>query len=215
MDRSTEGAGPSASPFSNIILYPTTNLRSKLDEDKLAHIPDKYDIFKNHYFVYRADRKDRIYHNPPARETCGGVATGISEAAFKCGFRVPILPLLKRLLKEMGIELNWIRIASYMLTCSRLVVWRRRSFLELPYSSAITTFVAIQKIMGFIPSAAEPIEKTGHKLIRIPRGATMSGSSFPGQKWPSTQCGRKLIRRRSSNLYSSGRRRMTTNASAT
>lgn len=35
-----------------------------------------------------------------------GVAVGISEAAFKCGLRLPLLPILKKLFREMGIALG-------------------------------------------------------------------------------------------------------------
>lgn len=115
MERSTEGAGPSGvSIFSNAELYPAANLRSKLTEDNLEGMHDKYGIVKNLWHVFAPRKRDRLYHNPSVPSSCGTVATGISEAAFKCGFRLPMLPLLKRLLKDMGIVIGQLDPNSFI-----------------------------------------------------------------------------------------------------
>lgn len=51
------------------------------------------------------------------------IAVGIDETSFKCGFMVPILPILKKLFKEMGIALGqmdpngFIHINCYQARC--------------------------------------------------------------------------------------------------
>lgn len=110
-----EDVGPSsASPFNNIVTYLAENMRSKLTEGDLARLHDKYGIPRGLWHVYPAEQRDRIYHNPPIPEGFGDVTTGISEAAFKCGFRVPLLPLLKSLLKNMGLALGQLDPNSFI-----------------------------------------------------------------------------------------------------
>lgn len=55
------------------------------------------------YHLYRSREEDRIYQNPHVLERFGGCAIGLSESAFKCNFRVPLLQLLKNLFRQMNI----------------------------------------------------------------------------------------------------------------
>lgn len=100
MDRSA------ASIFSNSTLDPGANPRSKLAEDNIENFLTKYKIPTSAWEVYVASQTHRVYDNPEVPESLGRIATGIFEASFKCGFRVPILPILKKLFKEMGIALG-------------------------------------------------------------------------------------------------------------
>lgn len=108
MDRSTGEPGPSRvrSIFSDASVYPTANLRSQWTEEEISHFADKYDIPYGAWHVYGPTKRDRIYNTPPVPEGFGGVAAGISEATLKCVFRVPMLPLLKKLFEDMGIALG-------------------------------------------------------------------------------------------------------------
>lgn len=136
MDRSTGGAGPSApSPFRDAVKYPAANHRSTLGEDKLRIFYDEYDIPRTLWYIYPAAKKDRIWNNPPVLEMHGKIATGLSEAALKCGFRVPTLPLLKHLFEEMGIALgqldpnSFIHINVFQARCTAANVDPRRTSL--------------------------------------------------------------------------------------
>ncbi|KAK1388193.1 hypothetical protein POM88_016371 [Heracleum sosnowskyi] len=97
---------PERSPFHIISNYPAANFRSQLVEDIVSKFTKDYDIPTRAWHIYMARKNDRIWHNPPAPEGYGQVATSVSEAAFKCGFRVPVLPLIKKLFAEMGIALG-------------------------------------------------------------------------------------------------------------
>ena len=110
MDRS--GGAPSTSApakaanFGDRIVYPAANLRSDLSEEDVEKFTTRFRIIAGLYGIYHASLADKIHHNPEVDATLGGVATGISEAAFYCGFRVPLLPILKKLFDDMGIALG-------------------------------------------------------------------------------------------------------------
>lgn len=108
MDRSTEGAGPSeVSPFSDVGVYPAANFRSHLTEEKIEEFHSKYQVERKVWYFFTPRKRDRIWHNPEVPPLFGGsVATGISEMAFKCGFRLPMLPILKKLLRQVGIAIG-------------------------------------------------------------------------------------------------------------
>lgn len=103
MDRSvaeTSSSSAVANSFDNSILYPNANLKSKLAENNIEKFPTKYKTPTSSWGVYAASRTYRIYDNPEVPESLGGIATGIFEAAFKYSFRIPMLPVLKKLLKR-------------------------------------------------------------------------------------------------------------------
>lgn len=54
-----------------------------------------YHIPRGVYHLYIPQHSDRIFHTPPVSAASGDMAIGISELAFKCGFRVPLLHLIK------------------------------------------------------------------------------------------------------------------------
>lgn len=123
----TSSSYSASAVFKNSILYPTTNLRFKLIEEKVEDLPTKYKIPTSTWGVYVATRIDRIYDNPEVSESLGGIAMGISEAAFKCGFRVPILPILKKLFRKMGISLGQMDLNGFIhTTASRPDLWRQK-----------------------------------------------------------------------------------------
>lgn len=92
--------------------FPAANLRSLLIEEKVEKFLDKYRIIIGIYGVYTASLTHRVYHTLEVVEGLRGVVTSISEATFKCGFRIPTLPILKRLFDDMGIALG--QIDSYI-----------------------------------------------------------------------------------------------------
>ena len=108
MDRSAP------SPFSDAALYPAANHRSTLTEEMVVGFYEEYHIPRTLWFIHLATRKDRIWHNPKVLEMHGKTATGLSEAALKCGFRVPTLQLLKHLFKDMGIALGQLDPNSFI-----------------------------------------------------------------------------------------------------
>lgn len=107
MDRSNDEPGPSReSVFSEEFAYPAANVSSRLTKVAISRIVDKYAIPTGAWFAYWADEHDRVYHRLRVPAGHGSCCTGISEAAFKCGLRLPLLPILKRLFEEMGIALG-------------------------------------------------------------------------------------------------------------
>ena len=109
MDRTSGEASASYSArthFGNAKNFPAANHRSSINKDKIASFIDKYDIPTGAWFVYRPSEEDRIYYTPPVPKGYGDHAIGISEAAFFCGFRVPLLPLVKHLFAEMDIAIG-------------------------------------------------------------------------------------------------------------
>ncbi|KAK1399424.1 hypothetical protein POM88_009287 [Heracleum sosnowskyi] len=113
MDRSPFGSGrsprsisPERYPFFNAEEFPAANHPTRLSEERVAKFPKEFEIPTGAWHTYLPGAADRIWHNPPVPKGYGNVATGISEAALKCGFRVPMLPLVKQLFAQMGIALG-------------------------------------------------------------------------------------------------------------
>ena len=90
MDRSKGVVGTSSSTiahFADAQKFLAANIPSVLIEEKVFAMRDKYNI-PAFWFI----------------------CVGILENAFKCGFRLALLPLLKKLYKRMGIalgQLDW------------------------------------------------------------------------------------------------------------
>lgn len=116
MDRSNEGTDPSvSSPFSDAIEYPAANRPSQLSEDDIEHFCSTYCVLKYVWYFFAPRKNDKIWQNPQVAAICGGgFATGISEAAFKCGFRLPILRILKSVLKQSGIAIGQLDPNSFI-----------------------------------------------------------------------------------------------------
>ncbi|KAL6547086.1 hypothetical protein OROMI_022807 [Orobanche minor] len=108
MGRSGSEAGPSSDrvDFGDPVFYPAVNHGTLLTEEEVAKFAEDYDIPTDVWHTYHPRKKDRIHHNPSVPDSYGGIAVGISEAALKCGFRVPMLPLTKTLFGHMGIALG-------------------------------------------------------------------------------------------------------------
>lgn len=67
---------------------------------KKFNVPDRW-------LFHCPDRDiDLIYYTIDYEEGEGGMSTGISEAAFNCGLRLPFLPIPRSLLRDMGITLG-------------------------------------------------------------------------------------------------------------
>lgn len=99
MDRSVEESSSSYSAtkvFSDSALYSAANLRSRLTEEKIEEFPIniRYRLVLVVYLLFCALIGSIILSE--VAESLGGIATGIFESAFKCGFRVPMLPILKK-----------------------------------------------------------------------------------------------------------------------
>ena len=106
MDRSGDVVGTSysaADHFSDALKFPMANFPSLLTEADLKTFRIKYQIHRS-WDIYPAIANDCIYQTPESED--GHRCVGISENAFKCGFRLPMLPLLKKLLKQTGIALG-------------------------------------------------------------------------------------------------------------
>ncbi|KAK1384008.1 hypothetical protein POM88_021743 [Heracleum sosnowskyi] len=113
MARSPSGSGqsprsisPDRYPFFNAEEFPAANHPTRLSEERVAKFPKEFEIPTGAWHTYLPGAADRIWHNLPVPKGYGNVATGISEAALKCGFRVPMLPLVKQLFAQMGIALG-------------------------------------------------------------------------------------------------------------
>lgn len=83
-----------------------TNKHSQPGEKDIKNFHSKYTILEGTWHIYVAIQIERIYHIPPIPKGYGDCAIGIFEEAFKCGLRVPLLPLLRILFKQMNIALG-------------------------------------------------------------------------------------------------------------
>lgn len=118
MDRSANEARPSRQaqrPFTDVERFSAANDRSKLMNDEVSAMYDKYSIPYGEWKLYPADTWDRIHHNPSIPTSHDRAVTGISEAAFKCGFWVPLIPLLWSLFLEMDIALGQMNPNGFIL----------------------------------------------------------------------------------------------------
>lgn len=114
MDQSNAEAGPSMHPeenfgpahFHDIAAYPAANNPTQLTKDQIKDLYSEYHIHRGLYHLYKPEASDCIYHIPPEPEACGDGAIGISEAAFKCRFRVPLLKLVRRFFVQMNIAFS-------------------------------------------------------------------------------------------------------------
>lgn len=104
MDRSDNEAGPSTElipygpmHYRDIALYPTANNPTHLKKKDIEGFYSEYHIPHGVYRLYMPEPTDRIYHTPPVPASYDDMAIDISESAFKCGFRVHLLRLYKKL----------------------------------------------------------------------------------------------------------------------
>lgn len=105
LEEATSTSQAAADTFEDRKKFQASNFRSTLTEEEVEKFPAKYKIPTGAYRA--ASPSDRVYHNIKVAEYKGGVGTSISEAAFKCGFRVPRLPILKN--SSTTWELLWDR----------------------------------------------------------------------------------------------------------
>lgn len=113
MDPSHSEAGPSGGAsrsydpeeYFSSPNFPATNLASTLSRDDIQEIREKY-TFPDDCHLYTPKQHHKVYYNPRIPEDHGGVALGVSRPALFCGLRFPLLPLLKKLFREMGIALG-------------------------------------------------------------------------------------------------------------
>lgn len=122
MDRSAEVAGPSTGvsgrPYSAISHFDigallAANLLSILAVDEVLKMPNKYQIL-DEWSVYHADELDLIYYTPKSNMEGHGVCVGVSERALYRGLRFPLLPILKKLFRQMGITLGQLNPNSFI-----------------------------------------------------------------------------------------------------
>lgn len=110
MDWSDQEVDPSEplSPnhFRNISSFLAANNPTQLTKKLIKEFYSEYHIPKRVYHLYQPRENDRIYHTPTILSSFGGCAIGISEAAFICRFRVPLLQLLKNLFRQMNIAFS-------------------------------------------------------------------------------------------------------------
>ncbi|XP_074376603.1 uncharacterized protein LOC141718130 [Apium graveolens] len=92
--------------FGSAADYPATNNRSVLSKGRVVQMYDDYSVPRGFCWLYAPREGERIYDTPGVAEGYGGCAVGVSEAAFKCGLRVPPLKLIKHLFFQMGIALR-------------------------------------------------------------------------------------------------------------
>lgn len=105
MDHSNAEAGLSVRPdegfrpayYRNISSYPAANNPKQLSEKCLYKFHSEYHIPRGVYYLYMPKPTDRVYHIPVVPNGFDRGAIGISKCAFKCGFRVPLLKLVRRL----------------------------------------------------------------------------------------------------------------------
>lgn len=110
MDRSDDEVGPSNElipyglmHYRDVALYPAANNPTHLKKKDIEGFHSEYHIPRGVYRLYMPEPTDRIYHTPPVPASHGDIAIGISESAFKCGFRVPLLRLYKKIFHQMKI----------------------------------------------------------------------------------------------------------------
>ncbi|KAK1365645.1 hypothetical protein POM88_041206 [Heracleum sosnowskyi] len=104
--QSSGSVSPERSPFFHVGEYPAGNHPTQLSKERVAGLAKEHEIPSGAWHIYMPRADDRLWHNPPMPKGYGSVATGISEVALKCGFRVPMLPLMKKLFAQMGIALG-------------------------------------------------------------------------------------------------------------
>lgn len=83
--------------FRSISFFPAANNPSQLTKTRMKEFYSNYYIPRGVYHIYKSKEDDRIYRMPYILESFGGSPAGLSETAFKCGFRVPLLQILKNL----------------------------------------------------------------------------------------------------------------------
>lgn len=113
MDPSHNEEGPSGSAdpsydpdvYFSFPNFPATNLASTLGREDIQEIREKY-TFPENCHLYTPKRHHKVYYNPRILEDHGGVALGISRRAVFYGIWFPLLPLLKKLFREMRIALG-------------------------------------------------------------------------------------------------------------
>ncbi|XP_074352149.1 uncharacterized protein LOC141691316 [Apium graveolens] len=86
--------------------YPVANNRSEMSKGRVVQMYDDYSVPRGFCWLYAPREDERIYDTPGVPEGYGGCAVGVSEAAFKCGLRVPPLKLIKHLFFQIGIALG-------------------------------------------------------------------------------------------------------------
>ncbi|KAK1360682.1 hypothetical protein POM88_045156 [Heracleum sosnowskyi] len=115
--------------------FPSANLNSVMTEAEVRSMPEKYDIGSSLFRTWAADETDLIYHTPTVAEEFGSVALGVSERAFFCGLRLPLLPVLKKLLRYTSVALGqldpntFIHINTFQNRCLKAGVRPRLSLL--------------------------------------------------------------------------------------
>lgn len=92
--------------FRNISAYPAANNPTQLTRKQIHEFNSEYHIPRGVYYLYMPQSHDRIYHMPVVPEGYDGRAIGISESAFKCGFGVPLLKLVRRLFVRMSVAFS-------------------------------------------------------------------------------------------------------------
>ncbi|KAL8146788.1 hypothetical protein AgCh_004506 [Apium graveolens] len=126
--------------------YPAANNRSELTKGRVVQMYDDYSVPRGFCWLYAPREGERV------PDGYGGCAVGISEAAFKCGLRVPPLKLIKNLFFQMGIALGqmdpngFIHINCFQNRClhagivpSTRLFWYHYDFRKNPKSAGFYT----------------------------------------------------------------------------
>ncbi|KAK1404279.1 hypothetical protein POM88_003884 [Heracleum sosnowskyi] len=115
--------------------FASANLNSVMTAAEVRNMAQKYDIPSSIFRTYEVDETDLIYHTPKVDEEFGSVAFGVSERAFFCRLRLPLLPVLKKLLRYTSVALGqldpntFIHINTFQNRCLKAGVRPRLSLL--------------------------------------------------------------------------------------
>lgn len=115
MDRSNAAIIPQYSAMShfNDNRFPAANLLTLLTEEQVAGMTTKYNIHVR-WEVNHPDKTDLIYHTSPIDCSYGMFGIGVSEQAFHCGLRLPLIPIVRQFLAHTHIALGQLDPNSFI-----------------------------------------------------------------------------------------------------
>ncbi|KAL8126627.1 hypothetical protein AgCh_013758 [Apium graveolens] len=184
--------------FGSVASYPAANNQSELSKDRLGQMYFDYSIPRGYFWMYAFKDDERIYDTPGVPKGYGDCNVGISEATFKCGFRVPLLKILRRLLARWELILGrWIRMDSSTSTASTIGSFRLRFNHSLGCSGIITIFGRTRRVRASTILLDGPAERIGRPPTPATNPPTPTGASSVGLSWPRCRCGVTSMLRRS------------------